>query len=425
MEPQRGCDPYTQMLPVDIPASQRVMCGDGRARRGKRACWRECASGCPNVSGCSEVQCLEGRELCDGRDLAGASCAQLGFAGGTLRCTADCAGYDVSGCSTCAPSAGVRCGALALGAGAGTPVLAENGADVAVVWASGQAGGRTLHFARIDERARAVSALLPFAETRGELALAGSSGGFLFGFATAEGTFVARIDREGALMAPPRRVADADDTLELVRLEALAGGSAITALFLGGGPEPRALFLDGDGVPLDAPPRGLVFHGLGVRTRVFVVPFPRARADALVAGDVYETEASSGDTVVARVLRGRSVVQVLRAGQPFGGRMASGADVDLTLGRDGTHRLVMRESAGRFEDTFTAADNTPLTRTGTLTTGDAAPRALVQHGSVRAWTAMNTGAGQRIEVALVGAPGQAESLAIARIRAARGGRRAR
>jgi hypothetical protein len=29
-----GCDPYTQMLPVDIPASQRAVCGDGRARRG-------------------------------------------------------------------------------------------------------------------------------------------------------------------------------------------------------------------------------------------------------------------------------------------------------------------------------------------------------------------------------------------------------
>jgi hypothetical protein len=428
-EPQAACEPYTQMLPVDIPASQRAVCGDGRARRGKRSCWRECTSGCPGESGCGEVQCLEGRELCDGRDVAGASCTGLGFAGGTLRCAADCTGYDVSGCSACAPGADVRCGALPLGAGAGAPVLAENGADAAVVWASGSAGGRTLHFARIDARARAASVLLPIADSRGELALAGSSGGFLLAYASPEGTFVGRVDREGALMAAPRRVAEPFDALELVRLEALAGGSAITALFLGSGPEPQALFLDGDGIALGAPPRGLVFHGVGARTRVFIVPFPRTNPEALVDGDVYETEAASGDTVLARVVRGRATVQILRTGQPFGGRMASGSDVDLTLGRGGTHRLVMREVAGRFEDSFTPPETAPLLRTGSLTTGDASTRTLARHASVHAWTAMYASNGQRIEAALVGTPGQAESLAIALVRAprssARGARRGR
>jgi hypothetical protein len=412
------------MLPVDIPASQRALCGDGRARRGKRSCWRECTSGCPGMEGCGDVQCLEGRELCDGRDLAGASCRTVGLAGGALRCTADCAGFDVSGCSACAPSADVRCGAVALGTGTGTPVLADNGADVAAVWASGSAGGRTLHFARIDEGARAVTALLPIAGTRGELALAGHSGGFVLAFASAEGTFVARVDRDGQLIAAPRRVDEAYDALELVRLEPLAGGSAILVLFVGSGPEPRARFLDGDGGPLDAPPRGLVFHGQGARTRVFVVPFPRASADALVAGDVYETEAASGDTVFARVLRGRSVVQFLREGQPFGGRMAGGAEVDLALGRDGAHRLAMRERSGGFEDSFTPAGGAPLARSGALQSGEPAARTLLRHASVRAWTALTLADGQRVEAAIVGTPGQAESLSIARVRAPRRNARA-
>jgi hypothetical protein len=303
-------------------------------------------------------------------------------------------------------------------------VLAENGADAAVVWASGSEGGRTLTFARIDARARAAAVLLPIAGSRGEIALTGGSGGFLFAYASAEGTFVARIDREGALMGAPRRVAEPFDALELVRLDALAGGSAITALFLGSGPEPQALFLDGDGVPLGAPPRGLVFHGVGARTRVFVVPFPRTNPEALVDGDVYETEAASGDTVLARVVRGRSTVQILRAGQPFGGRMASGSDVDLTLGRGGTHRLVMRETSDRFEDTFTPLDAAPLVRSGPLASGFSVPRTLSRHGAVHAWTATYAGDGQRIEVALVGAPGQAESLAIALVRAPRSNTRA-
>lgn len=41
---------------------------------------------------------VEGLELCDGADLAGASCAGLGFASGDLACNADCSGYDTAAC---------------------------------------------------------------------------------------------------------------------------------------------------------------------------------------------------------------------------------------------------------------------------------------------------------------------------------------
>ncbi len=41
----------------------------------------------------------ESGETCDGTDLAGASCASLGFSGGTLACNGDCQSYDSSACT--------------------------------------------------------------------------------------------------------------------------------------------------------------------------------------------------------------------------------------------------------------------------------------------------------------------------------------
>lgn len=43
---------------------------------------------------------VEGTEQCDGPDLAGTSCAALGYSGGTLRCNTDCT-FDTSGCLVC------------------------------------------------------------------------------------------------------------------------------------------------------------------------------------------------------------------------------------------------------------------------------------------------------------------------------------
>ncbi len=55
-------------------------------------------------TGCEEMPCGNGRidtdEECDGADLGGASCASRGFVGGTLGCTGDCT-FDVSDCDAC------------------------------------------------------------------------------------------------------------------------------------------------------------------------------------------------------------------------------------------------------------------------------------------------------------------------------------
>src|SRR5262249_26230505 len=51
---------------------------------------------------CTTIVCgdnvHQGTEVCDGADLAGASCGSLGQLPGTLTCNGTCTGYDSSGC---------------------------------------------------------------------------------------------------------------------------------------------------------------------------------------------------------------------------------------------------------------------------------------------------------------------------------------
>ena len=44
---------------------------------------------------------IESGEVCDGIDLKGLSCTDLGYAAGTLKCKADCSGTDTSACLEC------------------------------------------------------------------------------------------------------------------------------------------------------------------------------------------------------------------------------------------------------------------------------------------------------------------------------------
>lgn len=68
-------------------------CGDGTCDSSEScsSCPSDCGSCCGNGT-------LDPGEACDGTDLAGATCASLGFASGTLACGSTCAAYDMSGC---------------------------------------------------------------------------------------------------------------------------------------------------------------------------------------------------------------------------------------------------------------------------------------------------------------------------------------
>ena len=64
-----------------------------------------CTDGCQyDFTGCRSI-CGNGergpRELCDGADLGGRSCGDVGFTGGALTCNATCDGYETSRCTLC------------------------------------------------------------------------------------------------------------------------------------------------------------------------------------------------------------------------------------------------------------------------------------------------------------------------------------
>jgi len=71
---------------------------------GTLACRADCSGydvdGCSGAAGCGN-SIAEEDEVCDGADLRGVTCEGLGYSGGALECLADCSGYVVSGCSVC------------------------------------------------------------------------------------------------------------------------------------------------------------------------------------------------------------------------------------------------------------------------------------------------------------------------------------
>ncbi|MBV1860096.1 MAG: hypothetical protein KUG77_16910 [Nannocystaceae bacterium] len=69
---------------------------------GELACADDCTE--YDTTGCVAQLCpndiVEGDEVCDGADLADMTCADLGFVDGTLGCAKDCSGFDTSLCTT-------------------------------------------------------------------------------------------------------------------------------------------------------------------------------------------------------------------------------------------------------------------------------------------------------------------------------------
>jgi hypothetical protein len=75
---------------------------------GTLSCTAQCTldtSACTATPVCGDNLRNQPFEVCDGTDLAGASCPVLGFASGQLGCASDCLGFDVSRCE-----AAPRCG---------------------------------------------------------------------------------------------------------------------------------------------------------------------------------------------------------------------------------------------------------------------------------------------------------------------------
>ena len=78
-------------------------CEDLGYGAGELACESNClafdTSGCGASDTCGSGQIDDG-EVCDGQNLGGASCEDFGFTGGDLECLEDCSGFDTAACTT-------------------------------------------------------------------------------------------------------------------------------------------------------------------------------------------------------------------------------------------------------------------------------------------------------------------------------------
>ncbi|OGR11689.1 MAG: hypothetical protein A2341_02405 [Deltaproteobacteria bacterium RIFOXYB12_FULL_58_9] len=85
----------------DGTALGRETCATQGFIQGNLACAANClgfnTTGCSGTAVCGDDN-AEGRELCDGEDLAGQSCVSLGFRSGTLACNPECTGFDTTAC---------------------------------------------------------------------------------------------------------------------------------------------------------------------------------------------------------------------------------------------------------------------------------------------------------------------------------------
>ncbi len=77
-------------------------CADFNYTGGTLACLSNCSdfdlSNCTGSIGCGNDK-IDGTDVCDGKDLGGKTCKELGFGEGALACKTDCSGYDTSDCS--------------------------------------------------------------------------------------------------------------------------------------------------------------------------------------------------------------------------------------------------------------------------------------------------------------------------------------
>jgi hypothetical protein len=315
----------------------------------------------------------------------------------------------------CTPSSEVTCGELRVGPGIAAPRVADNGADIGVIWTAGSPLRHTVQFARIDERARVIETIVPVAHATGDVAIAGATGGFLVAYRGDDGTYVVRIDRDGQVFSEPRKVAEVSDTLDLVHLTEIGGESGLTALVLATGINVRVMYFDASGLSLDAPPRGAVFYGVGRLTRVFVVPFAGRLVRGIVPTDGYRTEAQIADTVVATVSSSVAAYTNLREGQPFGGSSNRTGRIELHLGRQGGDLLTMTTEDGAYTDVFAPANDMLFENTGVVGGRRPRGRGLAGEANLRDRSYLPTSPSSGVEVGLFGDFDSASTLVVARV----------
>ncbi len=107
--PRHACDPMSSSRPVPAPAGSEAapVCGNGVLDRLPGECFERCVGGCDGPVVCS-IDCPTATESCDGDAFTAlATCAGMGYAGGTSACTATCE-PSLAGCTETVPTPGLR-----------------------------------------------------------------------------------------------------------------------------------------------------------------------------------------------------------------------------------------------------------------------------------------------------------------------------
>jgi hypothetical protein len=162
---------------------------------------------CPGTCGNGRRDtCQPWQEPCDGADLGVATCASLGYAGGTLRCLPAC-GFDVSGCQACEPGPAVAACTSHATAPPDTIAgltLAANEGQLALAFISRGSG---VHFLRLRADLSLDSETTCLGPARPEsVSLAPTPGGWLLAVGTTSPPAVHLISlgQDGRLRAPMR-----------------------------------------------------------------------------------------------------------------------------------------------------------------------------------------------------------------------------
>lgn len=155
--------------------------------------------------------CEDATEACDGNDLAGRTCASLGYASGTLRCGDGC-GFDTSDCNDCAggPSV-VSCGRARVTAHAPSRLsLATNDTEAAIAWVSDFDGaGGAVGFAHFSSSLALVGEVPCVTEGARSVRLSRAMDGWLLAVEARAGVELWPLSASGAPRGAVRSVAGA------------------------------------------------------------------------------------------------------------------------------------------------------------------------------------------------------------------------
>lgn len=268
------------------------------------------SSACGNGArdSCTSQACLQAPtctvvETCDGADLGGATCASLGFSGGTLACSALCS-FDTNQCQTCVSDPHtLACITAPLAADApSTLALAATDQDIVVAWVAGP--GASANAAGTVRVARFGADLSLIAEqgcigppTAQRVAIARSTTGYILAIDIGGSVIVQPLDSTGAVRGCSRVIANAQFPMLAPRIQGanVAGGPLLgwsaSPPTTGAELEMRATILDDDGAETLSP----------VTVFPVTVQQPRANYDAVFTGDGFLVVAEGADTWLARL----------------------------------------------------------------------------------------------------------------------------